>query len=79
MRPFTRLNPPTDPAATEDAFAEFASEPAKPVQADEKQDWLSEFPDEKPAKPGERPASPTPPKRPTNWLSLSESLKDEKS
>jgi len=79
MRPFTRLNPPTDPAATEDAFAEFAPEPAKPVDAEEKRDWFSEFPDERSAKPLERPASPAPSKRPSSFFSLSENLKDEQS
>jgi hypothetical protein len=78
MRPFTRLNPPTDPAATEDAFAEFAPEPAKPVDAEDKQDWFAEFPDERSSKALERPASPSRSKRPSSFFSLSESLKDEK-
>ena len=82
MRPFTKLNPPTDPAATEDAFAEFAPEPAKPVDAEEKRDWFSEFHDERSSKALERPAAPSRSKRPSSFFSLSESLeslKDEQS
>ena len=79
MRPFTKLNPPTDPAATEDAFTEFAPEPAAPVDVQEERDWFAEFPEEQPAKTvPSRPAIATRSTRSTTWLSLSESLKDEK-
>ena len=56
MRPFTKLNPPTGPAATQDAFADLAPESAVKVDARENRDWFSEFPEEKPA--GAAPAQP---------------------
>ena len=84
MRSFTRLNPPIDQAANEDAFAEFAPEPAKPVDATEERDWFSEFPEEGAPQQASKSvplqtSQPAKKQRPTNWLTLSESLKDEKS
>ncbi len=76
MGTLTRLIPPTDPAATEDAFAEFAPEPASTIEAAEERDWFAEFPEEGGvnAAPRQAPGKP----RPTAWLMLSESLKTEK-
>ncbi len=46
MSRFARLIPPTDPAATEDAFAECAPEPAATTEAAEERDWFAAFPEE---------------------------------
>ena len=63
--------PPNDPAGPQDAYADLAPDPVdKAMDATEKHDWFSEFPDE-----ARTPRKP----RPTTWKTLTESLKDEKS
>jgi hypothetical protein len=79
MGMFTKLNPPADAGAMQDAFADLAPESAVRVDAREKRDWFSEFPEEKPAAPA-RPLRATPAAAPrkSSFFALSESLKDEK-
>lgn len=72
MRRFTQRNPPAEAAALEDAFAEFAPEPAVTVRTEEERDWFAEFPEEDPAT-----TVATRPARAPSWRSLSVTLKDE--
>ena len=73
MGPFTKIIPPTDPAANQDAFEEFAPEPGTKTDTRDDQDWFNEFPDEQPAPRRTRASSP----RSSSWFQLSESLKDD--
>ena len=51
---FRPLDPPTGNQSTDDPFAEFPSESAKPAEAPKNRDWLAEFPDEKAPTPAVR-------------------------
>jgi hypothetical protein len=46
--------PPPSTEGNEDPYAEFPSETADRADAPQTQDWLAEFPDEKPAAPSAR-------------------------
>jgi hypothetical protein len=46
--------PPTNTQGNEDPYAEFPSEAEDRADAPKNQDWLAEFPDEKPGSPAAR-------------------------